>query len=238
MPGTKPSDRSVYPDGTPTCAVAVVTTRNYSHDGLVHVHDAECGDRRKAIYRDFDSQQDWNNPIEARDVRDVVDYLYGPEAGSFYTESGWDTDETEAQRNETAWVEYAGEVKVMPCVDLPRDIGGLRHTDEDEVGTATVSVDGVVVAVTKHVDLDEILDSPELAAVLALPEDEPVLLGVLKAAEQVLSDEPDFKVEPILGGSWARITDNVMSTQIDVHRSDIPALIARLATILATPVED
>lgn len=167
MPGTRPSDRSIYADGTPTCAVVIVNVR-----GEMHAHDPECGDlTRRAIYKPATPRNpfgiepnDLTDTYEVRDLREAVDSVFGPDCGSYYTESGYEG--TEAERNETAWTEYAGEFKVFPCVDLPRDIGGLRHTEEPAQ------------------TLDEVLDSPELAEVLALPEEPYLKVEAILAVKQ------------------------------------------------------
>jgi hypothetical protein len=211
--GTKPTDRSVYPDGTPTCAVVIVGPNLPTGDATFHVHDAECGDRRKGVYRGFDAQAAWDDVVEARDVREVVDEIFY-NGGSFYTESGWEGMEdgsvTEAHRNEIAWVEYVGEFKFMPCVQLPRDIGGLRHTTREPE------------AMTDEVEetLDEVLDSPELAAVLALPE-----------AEVSLEDiTVPRMVAVVLDNGYVAVS--AAQERFTVHRTDIPALITALANAL------
>lgn len=121
------SDRSVYADGTPTAPVHIIGV-----NGTFHVHAAECGDvMRRKIYRAASARNPFGvdpaeltNTYEVRDVRDVVDSVFGPECGSFYTESGWDSaTQTEDERNATAWTEYRSEFKFFPCISLPENAG-------------------------------------------------------------------------------------------------------------------
>lgn len=114
----RPEDRSVYNDGTPTAPVHVLCMP----DGTIHLHAAECGDLRKRIYTgNPDLEYDLENPTELRDLRDAIDTVYGPGAGSFYAEQGLP--------DETGWEDFSSVAKQFACLDLPRDIGGLRWTE-------------------------------------------------------------------------------------------------------------
>jgi hypothetical protein len=74
------------------------------------VHAAGCRD----LHRGFCiGAQQWT--IDATCVRDVAEDLYGPDAGSFYEEAGYDDPET-------AWENYVDEFRFYPCcTGLPYD---------------------------------------------------------------------------------------------------------------------
>lgn len=72
------------------------------------VHAAGCSDLHRGVCR---GQEQWT--IEATEIREIVEAVYGPGAGSFYEEAGLDpTDRSN-------WRKYSGEFHFAPCVDLP-----------------------------------------------------------------------------------------------------------------------
>lgn len=71
----------------------------------LQVHKHKCRDTAKANPSDR-----WE--VEADSLREVVEDTYGPEAGSFYEESGYIPGTPEY---DNAWQDYVGEFRVMPC---------------------------------------------------------------------------------------------------------------------------
>lgn len=90
---------------------------NFELDSSVHVHSATCTDpSRKAVYKQSDYRRYGNEPVEVKDIREVVDFVFGPEAGSFYEEQGLD--------DATGWKHQLGEFRFFACIaDLPADTG-------------------------------------------------------------------------------------------------------------------
>lgn len=81
-------------------------------DGSIHVHAFGCGDvARNRAYRQADGF-DARTPVDVDSLRDVVHYVYPPESFDYDGESDWR--------------DFAGEVKVFPCVrdlpDVPPDV--------------------------------------------------------------------------------------------------------------------
>lgn len=74
--------------------------------GTFHVHKAHCADLNKRIYA---ANRRYEMHNETHDtVRSLVESYYGPSAGSFYEEAGYDDPET-------AWEHYVGEFWLAPC---------------------------------------------------------------------------------------------------------------------------
>jgi hypothetical protein len=90
----------------------------------IHVHKAGCADLGKGKYR-YEASR-WDE--DCADRRDIVNAIYGPDAGSFYDEAGL----TEAD-----WEQYDCDIIVMPCVGtLPHDLGS--RFDESISTTTTI----------------------------------------------------------------------------------------------------
>lgn len=109
-------DRTVEIDGrvVKTCPAVILygDGRNFRDGYYFHVHAAGCADLKRGEYRTLVGQ-DVENYTEATSLKDLVDAEYGPDAGSFYEESGLDADDP------NAWRGYVAEFKVFPCIDLP-----------------------------------------------------------------------------------------------------------------------
>ena len=98
----------------PTRTVTIV-----NNSGEMHVHAAGCADLTKRNSKYAFAASQWNEDVA--DHRDIVNSIYGPDAGGFYEEAGL----TEAD-----WEEFDMDIKVYPCVgkDLPYDLGS-RYDD-------------------------------------------------------------------------------------------------------------
>lgn len=77
------------------------------------VHAAGCHDLGKAKYRPLFITSQWT--IDAATQKEVVEDVYGPDAGSFYEEYGLDPADP------TNWLHYRGEFHFYPCVNLPEE---------------------------------------------------------------------------------------------------------------------
>lgn len=90
---------------------------NLQDKGSIHVHAAGCADLKRGSYRHVGKYEQDTGEYDSRQA--VVESFYGPEAGSFYEESGipeakWDT----------AWEDegYEAEFYWAPCTNkLPRN---------------------------------------------------------------------------------------------------------------------
>lgn len=84
-------------------------------DGI-HVHKPGCADTKRGTYRNQFVDPPWE--IDVTSVKHLVEEHYGPQAGSFYEESGYvpGTPEYDA-----AWRDYLGEFRIFPCVTLPEE---------------------------------------------------------------------------------------------------------------------
>jgi hypothetical protein len=88
-------------------------------DGKCHVHAAGCADlTRKAIYKDYrDDLAGW--VTEVADHREVVLDVYGPSAGGFFEEGGYDPSDPQT------WKEFDIDFQTFPCLKgLPYDVTG------------------------------------------------------------------------------------------------------------------
>jgi len=90
-----------------------VTTVGPLGDGSIHVHRTGCADLRKPKYRPYAADSMYDEQFAT--FKEVVESFYGPDAGSFYTDAGYDPADPEV------WREYSGEFKVFPCITLPDD---------------------------------------------------------------------------------------------------------------------
>jgi len=77
-------------------------------DATFHVHRAGCADiTRSPVYR---REEPWE--IDVSSVREVVEAMFGPEAGSFYEEAGLEPDDPDA------WRDYRSDFRFFPCVPV------------------------------------------------------------------------------------------------------------------------
>ena len=74
----------------------------------IHIHKPGCADTKRGQYRGFLVEEPW--VFEADSIKGIVEDHYGPQAGSFYEESGYAADDPEA------WRSYLGEFTIFPCV--------------------------------------------------------------------------------------------------------------------------
>jgi hypothetical protein len=74
----------------------------------IHVHKPGCADTKRGRYRHPFVEEPW--VIDVASVKELVEEHYGPQAGSFYEESGKAADDPEA------WRDYVGEFQIFPCV--------------------------------------------------------------------------------------------------------------------------
>ncbi len=94
-----------------------VTVAAWGPNGLggIHVHRPGCADTKRGVYAGPWVDEPW--VIDVTSLKHLVEEHYGPQAGSFYEESGYAADDPDA------WRDYAGEFRVFPCV------GTLPETD-------------------------------------------------------------------------------------------------------------
>lgn len=94
------------------------TVACFGPNGLdgIHVHRPGCADTTRGRYTSWLVDPPWEIEVSSR--KGVVEAFYGPEAGSFYEESGLEPDDP------NAWLDYAGEFHIFPCV------GTLPETQE------------------------------------------------------------------------------------------------------------
>lgn len=96
-----------------TTQVSIAT--NYSSAETMHIHKVGC--REISHNNGYSDPTEANCPIEVADFRECVLAIYGPEAGSFFEESGFDPNDP------NAWKQFAFDFRVFPCVkNLPYNI--------------------------------------------------------------------------------------------------------------------
>lgn len=81
------------------------------YDGMIHIHAADCAHLKHY-------NVDPENYQELSSLKDAVLETYGPQAGSFFEESGYVPGTPEY---EEAWRDYVGEFKVFGCIELPEE---------------------------------------------------------------------------------------------------------------------
>jgi hypothetical protein len=75
---------------------------NSSKHGHWDIHRCGCADlKRVPAYDRYE--------VEATSLKDIVEDVYGPAAGSFYEENGFEEDDPKA------WEFFAGEFRALPC---------------------------------------------------------------------------------------------------------------------------
>lgn len=100
---------------TTTITHKVVLAENL-RTGNWDIHAEGCTDiKRKRDYNLYGGRVNAYS-LDAADIRECVDSVYGPLSGSFYLEAGLDENDPEA------WSEFADNFHLAPCIrHLPRD---------------------------------------------------------------------------------------------------------------------
>ena len=96
---------------TPTTDLTIVRVSDAK--GEFHVHAAGCADLKRRPYTGRSAEVYHESHAS---VREVIDSFYGPAAGSFYEEAGYDNADE-------AWPNYVSEFWFAPCcADLPNEV--------------------------------------------------------------------------------------------------------------------
>jgi len=180
-PSTPPSEKGAAAEAAPAASVSVVLVGPCSKSETFRVHAPGCSD----IARDATEQHGDAWPVETvNSLRDVARLVYGPDAGSFYEESGGDATWGERGGLDAYLDSCTAEFSVAPCVKgllatpdgksraslaRARARKGLRTPGLSTPQLAQIAASGPspadVATAVEHIKRE--LESPQLAAVIA-----------------------------------------------------------------------